>query len=225
MNYQPDQCVVHVVDDDPGLRRSLRFLLESVEWPVQLHASAEDFLAVAAQPSRPSCLLLDIRMPAMSGLELQQVLRERGIDIPILFMTGHADVSMAVQAMKSGAADFIEKPFKDQAVLDAVAAAVRRSAEALQDRQVRDEAIRLLDALSPREREVAQLVAQGQPNKVVASNLGISEKTVHIHRQHVMEKAGVSSAAELARLMLRADPAALDQDSADQPPRLPVRPA
>jgi two-component system response regulator FixJ len=126
-------------------------------------------------------------------------------------MTGHADVSMAVQAMKSGAADFIEKPFKDQVVLDAVAAAMRRSAEALHEQQVRGEAVRMLEGLSPREREVAQLVAQGQPNKVIAATLGISEKTVHIHRQHVMEKAGVSSAAELARLMLRADPAAFDQ--------------
>ena len=147
----------------------------------------------------------------MSGLELQQVLQGRGIALPIVFMTGHADVSMAVQAMKSGAADFIEKPFKDQVVLDAVAAAMRRSAEALHEQQVRGEAVRLLDALSPREREVAQLVAQGQPNKLIAAKLGISEKTVHIHRQHVMEKACVSSAAELARLMLRADPAAFDQ--------------
>ncbi len=213
MNYPPDQCVVHVVDDDPALRRSLRFLLESVEWKVQLHASAEEFLE-AAGPARearqPACVLLDIRMPAMSGLELQQVLRERGVALPIVFMTGHADVSMAVQAMKSGAADFIEKPFKDQVVLDAVAAAMRRSAEALHEQQVRSEAVRLLAALSPREREVAHLVAQGQPNKLIAANLGISEKTVHIHRQHVMEKAGVSSAAELARLMLRADPAAFD---------------
>ncbi|MHB1123361.1 MAG: response regulator transcription factor [Ramlibacter sp.] len=211
MNYQPEQCVVHVVDDDPALRRSLRFLLESVEWQVQLHASAEEFLQALGESAQPACVLLDIRMPAMSGLELQQVLHERGVALPIVFMTGHADVSMAVQAMKSGAADFIEKPFKDQVVLDAVAAAVRRSAEALHEQQVRDEAVRLLASLSPREREVAKLVALGQPNKVVAGALGISEKTVHIHRQHVMEKAGVSSAAELARLMLRADPAALDE--------------
>jgi FixJ family two-component response regulator len=210
MNYQPDQCIVQVVDDDAGLRRSLRFLLESVDWKVQLHASAEEFLEAVANSTQPTCVLLDIRMPAMSGLELQQVLRQRGIDIPILFMTGHADVSMAVQAMKSGAADFIEKPFKDQVLLDAVAAAMRRSAESLQERQVRDEAIALLAGLSPREREVARLVAQGQPNKLIAAALGISEKTVHVHRQHVMEKARVSSAAELARLMLRVDPAALD---------------
>lgn len=210
MNYQPEACVVHVVDDDPGLRRSLRFLLDSVGWGVQLHASAEEFLDVVAVPVKPSCLLLDIRMPSMSGLELQQVLRERGIAMPILFMTGHADVSMAVQAMKSGAIDFIEKPFNDQKVLDAVAAAIRHSAEALDEATRRRAAQAMLAQFSPREREVAHQVAQGLPNKQIAGNLNISEKTVHIHRQHVMEKAGVSSAAELARLMLRADPAALD---------------
>jgi len=210
MNHQPEDCIVHVVDDDAGLRRSLRFLLDSVGWGVRLHASAEEFLDVVTPPDRPTCLLLDIRMPAMSGLELQQVLRERGIDLPILFMTGHADVSMAVQAMKSGASDFIEKPFKDQVVLDSVAAAIRRSAESLDEGQRRAAAQKLLASFSPREKEAARLIALGQPNKLIATALGISEKTVHIHRQHVMEKAGISSAAELARLMLRADPAALD---------------
>ena len=210
MNYQPEACIVHVVDDDPGLRRSLRFLLDSVGWTVQLHASAEEFLDVVVEPTQPCCLLLDIRMPSMSGLELQQVLRERGIVVPILFMTGHADVSMAVQAMKSGAIDFIEKPFNDQKMLDAVAAAIRHSAEAVGGAGRRRAAEAMLTQFSPREREVAQLVAQGQPNKQIAVALNISEKTVHIHRQHVMEKAGVSSAAELARLMLRANPAALD---------------
>jgi two-component system, LuxR family, response regulator FixJ len=210
MHIPPDQCLVHVVDDDASLRRSLRFLLESIGWKVQLHASAEEFLENASPSTSPSCLLLDIRMSAMSGLELQQILRERGICLPILFMTGHADVSLAVQAMKSGAVDFLEKPFKDQRLLDAVAAAMRQSAEALQEAQIRDRAGALLAALSPREQEVARLVALGQPNKLIATALGISEKTVHIHRQHVMEKAGVSSAAELARLMLRANPAALD---------------
>jgi len=210
MNTPPEECVVHVVDDDPALRRSLRFLFESVGWQVRLHASAEEFLDIATPPAQPTCLVLDIRMPAMSGLELQQVLRERGIVMPILFMTGHADVSVAVQAMKSGAVDFIEKPYKDQAILDTVAAAMRRCDEALQEARRRAAAGHALATLSPREQEVARLVAQGQPNKLIAAALGISEKTVHIHRQHVMEKAGVSSAAELARLMLRADPAALD---------------
>ncbi len=210
MNTPPDHCVVHVVDDDAGLRRSLRFLLESVGWGVRLYVSAEEFLDKIAPPTQPCCLLLDIRMPSMSGLELQQVLRQRGLSIPILFMTGHADVSSAVQALKSGAADFIEKPFKDQVMLDAVAAAVRRSDEDLQDARRRAEAAGVLSSLSPREREVARLVALGQPNKLIAGTLGISEKTVHIHRQHVMDKVGLSSAAELARLMLRADPAGLD---------------
>lgn len=206
----PDLCLVHVVEDDSGLRRSLRFLLESVGWKVRLYASAEEFLEALELPALPCCLLLDIRMQAMSGLELQQVLRERDIQVPIIFMTGHADVSLAVQAMKSGASDFIEKPFKDQMVLDAVAAAMRSGAEALSQAQKRDAAGAALANLSPREQEVARLVALGQPNKLIAAALGISEKTVHIHRQHVMEKAGVSSAAELARLVLRANPAALD---------------
>ena len=210
MTYQPEDCLVHVVDDDAGLRRSLRFLLDSVGWTVKLYASAEEFLDLAAPPIQPSCLLLDIRMPAMSGLELQQVLRERGLLLPILFMTGHADVSMAVQALKSGASDFIEKPFKDQVLLDAVAVAIRRSAEALEETQRRDAAISLLATLSPREKEAACLIARGQPNKLIAASLGISEKTVHIHRQHIMEKAAISSAAELAGLMLRADPTALN---------------
>jgi FixJ family two-component response regulator len=166
-------------------------------------------LPVARVLSRPCCLLLDIRMPGMSGLELQQVLHERGFAIPVLFMTGHADVSMAVQALKSGAFDFIEKPFNDQKMLDAVASALRRCADTLDEAQRRDVAQLALTHLSPREREVAQLVALGRPNKLIASALNISEKTVHIHRQHIMEKAGISSAAELARLMLRADPDAL----------------
>ncbi|MDP3617845.1 MAG: response regulator [Rhodoferax sp.] len=210
MTYRPEDCLVHVVDDDVGLRRSLRFLLDSVGWSVRLYASAEEFLDLATPQTQPSCLLLDIRMPAMSGLELQQVLRERGLNLPILFMTGHADVSMVVQAMKSGARDFIEKPFKDQMLLDAVAGAIRQSAEAIEETQRRNAALHALAALSPREKEAARLIARGQPNKLIAAHLGISEKTVHIHRQRIMEKASISSAAELAGLMLRADPTALD---------------
>lgn len=213
MSLQTENAVVYVVDDDPALCRSLRFLLEAEGWPVRLFGSAEAFLdeiGSRAGPGQPCCLLLDIRMPAMSGLELQQVLRERGFEAPILFMTGHADVSMAVQAMKCGACDFIEKPFDDQAIIDAVAKAIERCASMLDEAQRRDGARAALAHLSPREQEVAHLVARGLPNKLIAAELGISEKTVHIHRQHVMEKAGISSAAELARLFLRADPEALD---------------
>ena len=204
-----EDALIYVVDDDEALRRSLVFLLESMGWRVEAYTSAEAFLA-GYRPGLPGCLVLDIRMPSMSGLELQHVLKTRGITLPVIFITGHGDVSLAVQAMKQGASDFIEKPFKDQALLDAVGQAVRQGRETLAEEQQRDEAQATLARLSPRERDVARLVARGLPNKLVARELDISEKTVHIHRQHVMEKTGVGSAAELARLMLRADPASLD---------------
>ncbi len=203
--------VIHVVDDDADFRRSLVFLLESVGWRVAAHASATGFLEAHVKPPQDlGCVVLDIRMPVMSGLELQAALEARGWSIPIVFITGHGDVELAVQAMKHGASDFLEKPFRDQALLDAVSLAVRRGVEERARSASRQEAIEALERLSPRERQVARLVALGQPNKVVARELAISEKTVHVHRQHVMEKTGVGSAAELARLMLRADPAALD---------------
>ena len=205
-----EDLAIHVVDDDAAFRRSLVFLFESVGWQVATHASAEDFLAALPEANVVGCLVLDIRMPMMSGLELQQVLRSRGWTVPIVFITGHGDVDLAVQAMKHGACDFLEKPFKDQALLDAVGRALKLGCEA-RDKAARcEEAKALLDRLSPREREVARLVAQGLPNKLVGRALDISEKTVHVHRHHVMEKTGVGSAAELARLMLRVDPAALD---------------
>ena len=209
MSLPLDQALIHVVDDDAALRRSLLFLLDSVGWRAQAHASAEEFLA-AYQPGVPGCLVLDIRMPGMSGLELQQVLRAQGQALPIIFITGHGDVSLAVQAMKQEACDFLEKPFKDQALLDAVTQAVRRSCRELAAEGRRSQAHALLKRLSPREREVALRVARGLPNKLIARELDISEKTVHVHRQHVMEKTHTGSAAELARLMLRADPADLD---------------
>lgn len=208
-----EDALIHVVDDDPALRRALVFLFESVGWRVAAHASAEDFLA-SWQRAAPGCIVLDIRMPAMSGLELQQVMMTRGIALPIVFLTGHADVSLAVQAMKHGACDFIEKPFRDQVLLDAVAKAVRGSAERHADEQARQAAAAAFGRLSPREYEVARLVAQGLPNKSIARVLAISERTVHVHRQRVMEKTGVGSAAQLARLMLRADPASLDTPAA-----------
>ena len=208
LNQNP---VIHVVDDDAAFRRSLIFLLESLGWPVVAHASAAEFLAACAVPPADfGCLVLDIRMPGMNGLELQQSLRARGWTPAVVFMTGHGDVELAVQAMKQGAFDFLEKPFRDQALLDTVAAAVRHGSAERIATQRRAQAQSLLERLTPREREVARLVALGQPNKVVARELAISEKTVHVHRQHVMEKTEVGSAAELARLMLRVDPHALD---------------
>lgn len=202
---------IHLVDDDAAFRRSLVFLLESMGWPVQAHASAADYLD-AGLPAleQTGCLLLDVRMPGMSGLELQQALIARGCHLPIVFITGHGDVELAVQAMKRGAFDFLEKPFKDQRLLDVVSAALRQREADLVSSERAQQAGDRLARLSPREAEVARLVAQGLPNKLVARELDISEKTVHIHRQHVMEKAEVGSAAELARLMLQADPTALD---------------
>lgn len=204
-----DQALIHVVDDDAALRRSLVFLLDSVGWRTEAHASAEEFLA-AYRPGEPGCLVLDIRMPGMSGLELQQVLRTQGRTLPIIFITGHGDISLAVQAMKQEACDFLEKPFKDQVLLDAVSQAVRRSSRELETGRRHDHAQALLERLSPREWDVARRVARGLPNKLIARELDISEKTVHVHRQHVMEKTHTGSAAELSRLMLRANPADLD---------------
>lgn len=206
----PEDLLIHLIDDDAAFRRSLVFLLESMGWTVASHASAEDFLAAAPEPAATACLVLDIRMPMMSGLELQQVLRQRGWQVPIVFITGHGDVELAVQAMKHGACDFLEKPFKDQALIDAVGRAVKLGCAAREQMARCAEAQALLERLSPRELEVARRVALGLPNKLVGRELDISEKTVHVHRHHVMEKTGVGSAAELARLMLRADPAALD---------------
>lgn len=202
---------IHLVDDDAAFRRSMVFLLESMGWPVQAHASAADYLD-AGLPAleQTGCLLLDVRMPGMSGLELQQALIARGCRLPIVFITGHGDVELAVQAMKHGAFDFLEKPFKDQRLLDVVSAALRQREADLVSSERAQQAGDRLARLSPREAEVARLVAQGLPNKLVARELDISEKTVHIHRQHVMEKAEVGSAAELARLMLQAGPTALD---------------
>ena len=214
MNTTAKPPVIHVVDDEAPFRRSLLFLLESVGWQAVGHESAEAFLAAApAFPAGGGCLVLDIRMPRVSGLELQRRLKAgdpAANPFPIIFMTGHGDVELAVQAMKEGAVDFLQKPFKDQQFLDTVERAVQLSLERHAASRRHQEARECLERLSAREREVARLLALGQANKEVARALGISENTVHVHRQHVMEKTGTGSAAELARLILRADPAGLD---------------
>lgn len=203
--------VIHVVDDDDAFRRSLLFLLEGMGWLAQGHVSAEAFLAAAPPfPEAGGCLVLDIRMPRISGLELARRLRQEGTPWPVIFITGHGDVELAVQAMKDGAADFLQKPFKDQLLLDVVARVVEESVARLRQQRRCETARALLAELSPREREVARLLALGLSNKEVARELAISENTVHIHRQHVMDKTGTGSAAEMARLILRADPAGLD---------------
>lgn len=211
MTASPDMPMIHVVDDEAPFRRSLLFLLESVGWQAAGHESAEAFLAAApAFPAAGGCIVLDIRMPRLSGLELQRRLLAAGSMFPVIFMTGHGDVELAVQAMKDGALDFLQKPFKDQLFLDAVERAVQVSVERHAAQRRQGEALEVLTRLSAREREVARLLALGLANKEVARLLGISDNTVHVHRQHVMDKTGTGSAADLARLILRADPQGLD---------------
>lgn len=208
---ESDAAVIHVVDDEAPFRRSTLFLLESMGWQAVGHESAEAFLA--ADPPLPAgggCLVLDVRMPRLSGLELQRRLNALGSPYPIVMVTGHGDVELAVQAMKEGAVDFLQKPFKDQTLLDTVERAVRTSLERHQASRRCGEARALLDRLSARELEVVHRIALGLSNKEVARQLGISENTVHVHRQHAMEKTGAGSAADMARLILRADPAGLD---------------
>lgn len=196
-------AVLFVVDDDAAMRRSLAYLFDASGWQVQSFASAHDFLE-RYDGHVPGCLVLDVRMPLMSGLGLQQALKERGNHLPIIFLTGHGDLAMAVQAMKTGACDFLEKPCKDQALLDAVTRAVQRSiADSRVNAQTRT-AETALATLTARERAVADLMAAGNPNKIIARELGISDKTVQVHRHNTMEKLGVHSAAEIAQLLMAA---------------------
>jgi RNA polymerase sigma factor (sigma-70 family) len=196
--------VVFVVDDDAMVARSLRWLIQSVRLDVETYPSAAAFLA-AYQPARRGCVLLDVRMPGMSGLELHQHMQQRGWRIPVVFLTGHGDVQMAVRAIKHGAFDFVEKPFNDQDLLDRLQLAIRSDAE----RYAREEAIAdeksRLASLTGREREVMQLVVDGLPNKVIADRMGLSAKTVEAHRARVMEKLKVRSVSDLVKIALRAE--------------------
>lgn len=206
-----EHAIIHVVDDEAPLRRSLVFLLESAGWQAQGHESADAFLnAAPAFPAAGGCIVLDIRMPRISGLELHRRLQARQSPFPVIFITGHGDVELAVQAMKEGAVDFLPKPFKDQLFLDAVEKAVALSQERHAAQTRSSQAKDSLARLSPREHEVARQLALGLSNKEIARVLNISDNTVHVHRQHIMDKTGANSAAELARLILRADPAGLD---------------
>jgi two-component system, LuxR family, response regulator FixJ len=195
------QPTVFVVDDDEPVRDAIGMLLDTVDIPYQAFASAQEFLE-SYDPAQSGCLILDIRMPGMSGLDLQRRLIDMDAHIPVVFITGHGDVPMAVEAMKRGAVDFIRKPFRDQELLDRVHEAL--NADADQRAEIADlEALRARVAtLTPREQEVFQRVADGQANKVVAIDLGISERTVEIHRSQVMQKTGARTLAHLVRLKM-----------------------
>jgi two-component system response regulator FixJ len=194
---------ISVVDDDAAARSSLRLLLKSLGLAATAYDSAVAFLT-GYDPEQPGCLLLDIRMPGMSGLELQQELNQRGSLSPIIFITGHGDVAMAVDAMRCGAFDFLQKPFRDQDLLDRVQRAI------VKDRSIREqlhghEALRVrLDSLTAREQDVLALVIGGAPNKIIAHKLGISQRTVEIHRARVMEKMNADSLAQLVHMTMAA---------------------
>ena len=191
---------VFLIDDDQAVRDAVGLLLRATGLIVESFASATDFLK-SDGIRRPGCLLLDVRMPGMSGLDLQKQLQEQGHHIPIIFMTGHGDIPMATRAMKAGAFDFIEKPFQGQVLLARIREALERDARELRRQAQRSEAAARLARLSPREREILERVAAGQYNKVIAAELGISLSTVEIHRKRVMEKLEADSLSDLIRTL------------------------
>ena len=193
-----DESLVYVIDDDEAVRDSLRMLLESVGLAHEVYASALEFLD-AFDPDKHACVVTDIRMPGLSGLELQQRLLEAHTEIPLIFITGHGDVPMAVNAMKRGAADFIQKPFRDQDLIDRIHKALQQDktqrAARLEERVIR----KRLETLTPRETEVMERVVSGQANKVIAMDLGVSQRTVELHRARVMRKLRMRSLAEMVQ--------------------------
>jgi len=193
------ESTVFVVDDDPSVRASLGRLFKSVGLAVEAFASGREFLE-RGPAEGPACLVLDVRMPELSGLDLQEELSRSGVAIPVVFITGHGSVSASVRAMKAGAADFLEKPVDEQQLLDVVYYALEKDRRARRERDEIAELRGSLASLTPREREVLGHVVAGRPNKQIAAELGTSEKTVKVHRARVMEKMKVASLAELARL-------------------------
>ncbi len=200
MSMEP---IVFVVDDDQAIRRSLKWLIESVGLQVETYASADEFMR-SYYPGRAGCLLLDVRMPGMSGLELQEHFARNDIHIPIIIITGHGDVPMAVRAMKAGAIDFIDKPFNDELLLESIRNALAIDQQQREFQGRRAEIAARLAHLTPREHEVMEMVTEGRSNKEIAMDLGVSAKTVEAHRARVMEKMEAGSLAELVRMVMAA---------------------
>jgi len=193
--------MVYIVDDDDGMRRALSVLMTTVGYQPAAFAGPREFIA-KHDPSQPSCLVLDVRMPEMSGLELQQHLNRSGSMLPVILISGHGDIPMAVQAMKDGAFDFLQKPFRDQELLDRINGALKLDAENRASTDRLADLKQRSDSLTPREREVMVSVVDGKANKVIAIDLGLSERTVEIHRANVMEKMGARSVAHLVKMHL-----------------------
>jgi len=197
MQHEPQ---VYIVDDDAAVRKNLSWLFDSVDIPVVTFSSARDFMD-SVSFDRPGCVLLDVRMPGMSGLELQTRLSDRTDDFPIIFISGHGDVNMVVQTMKRGAVDFIEKPFNNQAVIDAVQRSIAGIVDAIQAREHQERARHLLNRLTERERQVLDGIIDGQTNRQMATELRLSEKTIEVHRSKLMDKMGAKSLVELIKQM------------------------
>ena len=196
MNPTP---TVFIVDDDPAMRDSLAFLIGSVGRQVETYASGEQFLE-AYDEQRPGCIVLDVRMPGLSGLELMEKLQVDRFAPPVVLITGHGDIPMAVRALKAGAFDFIEKPFSDQVLLERIQQALQQDGEEREDERKRLDIERRSTRLTSRENQVFELVVAGKPNKVIASDLGLSQKTIEVHRAHVMEKMRAESFADLVKM-------------------------
>lgn len=199
-----NEATVFVVDDDQAMRNSLKWLIESVGMKVETYESANEFMA-NYYPGRAGCLLLDVRMPGMSGLELQEQFIKQQIKIPIIIITGHGDVPMAVRAMKAGAVDFIEKPFNDELLLESIRNALVLDVEQRTQQAERAEITARLGQLTPREHEVMEMVTDGKANKEIAQALGVSAKTVEAHRARVMEKMEAASLADLVKMVIAAN--------------------
>ena len=197
--------VVHIVDDDVDVRKSLGFLLATADFAVRLYESATAFLATEPKEV-DGCVVTDVRMPGIDGIEFLRQLKARGLAVPVIVMTGHADVALAVQAMKEGAADFIEKPFDDQVLIDAIRSALDNRGEPVAAHPQSTEIRKNLATLSERERQVLDGLVSGLPNKTIAYDLGISPRTVEIHRANVMSKMGAGSLSHLVRMALIAEP-------------------
>jgi two-component system response regulator FixJ len=192
--------MVQVIDDDDAVRDSIVFLLASAGIEARVHASAVEYLA--ADVASPACIVTDVRMPGMTGIELIQALRDRGVPAPVIVTTGHGDIPLAVEAMKLGASDFIEKPFDDDVLIAAIRAALNKAAESGRSEQRRAEIRERLAALSERERQVLDRLVEGKPNKIIAFDLGISPRTVEIYRANVMAKMRAGSLSDLVRMAL-----------------------